>query len=288
MLHAVEPATLDASLITVNFLTIDRVKKLLSSIAAAKPTRTHEVILVENGSSDPTQEMLETHFPEVRYRYAENRGFSAGNNRGMEIARGRYYILLNPDTELDAGTIDAWIDWMDAHPEIGISGPRLVYPDGSPQPSAYRYHGIWTPLLRRTWLGKTTSGKRMLDRFEEPFLNKYEDHGEVEWLLGAAVCVRREIAHELGGMDERFFLYLEDEDFCRRARAAGYRVTQVFDLQIRHVYGKLSQGLSWFEMVRKKASREHIKSGFRYLLRYEVIGRLPGKKTTISTKNLWI
>lgn len=288
MLHAIEPATLDASLITVNYLTIDRVKKLFSSMKASKPLRTHEVILIENGSSDPTRELLEAHFPDGRYRYAENRGFSAGNNRGMEVARGRYYILLNPDTELNPGMIDAWMDWMDAHPEIGISGPTIVYPDGSPQPSAYRYHGIWTPLLRRTWLGKTTWGKRLLDTFEQPFLTKREDYAEVEWLLGAALCVRREIAHELGGMDERFFLYFEDEDFCRRARAAGYRVAQISTLTIRHAYGKLSQGLSWFEMLRKKASREHIKSGIRYLLRYEIFGRFPGKKTTISTKNLWI
>lgn len=269
MLYTIEPATLQASLITVNFRTIDRLKRLLLTLKEHPPTCTHEMIVVENDSPDPTAEFLGREYPATRYRHAENRGFAAGNNRGMEIARGRYYVLLNPDIEVPAGAIDAWIEWMDAHPDVAISGPALIYPDGSSQGSAYRYHRLITPILRRTWLGNTAWGKRQLmQEYEYDATWLAQEPRDVDWLLGAALCLRREAAQVLGGLDEAYFLYFEDEDLCRRAKRLGMRVVYLPQITLTHVYGKLSRTTSWLDVFRKRVVREHMKSAIRYFARY--------------------
>lgn len=269
MLHTVEPADRDVSIITVNFRTIERLKRLIASLFAHPIRSSWEMIVVENNSPDPTADWLQHTYPSVRYRHAQNHGFAAGNNRGMEIARGRYYLLLNPDVEVPEGVIDAWIGWMDAHPDVALSGPAVCYPDGSPQGSAFRYHRLLTPLLRRTWLGDTAWGKAYLAQsyeYDAAWLGA--EPRDVEWLLGAAICLRREAAHVLGGLDERFFLYFEDEDLCRRAKQLGMRVVRLPHISVTHVYGKLSQTHSWLDVFRKRAVREHLKSAVRYFTRY--------------------
>lgn len=271
MIRASVPASLDVSCITVNFRTLARLEKLLESIEIAPPIHTHEMIVIENNSPDRTRERLAERFPWVHYAWAENGGFGAGNNRGMELAHGRYYLLLNPDTRVTTGMIDRWIAWMDAHPEVAISGPALVYPDGSPQASAFRYHDLLTPFLRRTPLGRTAWGKKHLARFESFALKTHDDYVEVEWLLGAALCIRREAALALNGLDERYFLYFEDEDFCRRAREAGFLLAYLPFLTLEHAYGKLSQITSWLDLFRKRAIREHIKSACLYFWRFGIV-----------------
>lgn len=271
MLRKLEPATLDTSLITVNFRTIGRLERLLESLERHRPQVSHEFIVVENGSTDPTEHLLNTRFPWARYHFARNDGFAAGNNRGMELARGRYFMLVNPDVEIRPGVIDAWVRWMDAHPDVGISGTRLVYPDQSHQPAAFRYHRLLTPLLRRTRLGQTEWGKRYLVDYEYTVPEGIGEEGmEAEWLLGAALCLRREVAEKLGGLDEAFFLYFEDEDLCRRAWRAGYRVVHLPHLTMQHAYGKLSHTASWTDVFRKRAVREHVKSFIRYFWRYKL------------------
>lgn len=269
MIRKTEPATLDTSLITVNFRTIGRLERLLETIERHRPQVSHEYIVVENGSPDPTEHLLTTRFPWARYHRTENRGFAAGNNRGMELGHGRYFLLLNPDVEIFPGMIDAWIRWMDAHPDVGISGPRLVYPDQGHQPAAFHFHRLLTPLLRRTRLGETAWGKRQLGQYERVIPEGIGEDGiDAEWLLGAALCLRRETALALGGLDERFFLYFEDEDLCRRAWRAGYRVTHLPHITLQHAYGKLSHVTSWKDVFRKRAVREHVKSFIRYFARY--------------------
>lgn len=270
MLRAAEPVSKDVSVITVNFRTIAPLERMILSFERSRPTISHELIIVENGSTDPTRHLLETRFPWVRYHLAKNEGFSAGNNRGAEIAVGRYLLFLNPDAELTEGAIDTWIAWMDAHPDVAMSGPSIVYPDGSPQASTFRYHKLITPLLRRTRLGDTRWGKKHLQRFEQPFLVHYGDHAEVEWLLGAAICIRREVAYALNGWDERYFLYFEDEDLCRRARKLGHRVVYLPHVQVSHAYGKLSKITSFKDVFLKRAIREHIKSAVKYFWRFRV------------------
>lgn len=248
-----------------------RLERLLESIERHRPQVSHEFIVVENGSTDPTEHLLNTRFPWARYHYAQNKGFAAGNNRGMELGHGRYFLLINPDVELFPEVIDAWVRWMDAHPDVGISGTRLVYPDQSHQPAAFRYHRLLTPLLRRTRLGETAWGKQQLVEYEYRIPEEVNEEGvEVEWLLGAALCLRRETAQVLGGLDEGFFLYFEDEDLCRRARRAGHRVVHLPHLKLQHAYGKLSHVTSWKDVFRKRAVREHVKSFVRYFWRYKL------------------
>ena len=268
MLRAAEPTSKDVSIISVNYRMIDHVERLLCSFEAARPTVSHEVILVENGSTDPTKELVSERFPWVRHHTTTNRGLSAGNNRGTELATGRYILFLNPDVVVAPGMIDRWIAWMDAHPDVGISGPTMLFPDGTLQASAFRYHKLLTPFFRRTRLGETAYGKKHLEEYGRHILAQHDDHADVEWLLGAALCIRREAVFALNGWDEQFFLYFEDEDLCRRARVRGHRVVFLHGISMTHVYGRLSHIRAWHDIFRKRAIREHVKSAIKYFWRY--------------------
>lgn len=267
-LRSQELASLDLTIVIVNFALIAHVERLLESLERHPPQATFEVVLVENGSSDPTHDLVRARFPWVRYRRVENRGFAAGNNRGLEIGRGRHFLLLNPDTRVLPGQLDAWIAWSQAHPQVGLTGASLQYPDGRDQRAHFRFHRPLTPFVRRTILGKTAWGARHLAEFQTDPTPHEDGSLRVDWTLAAAALVSREAIYAVDGLDERFFLYFEDEDLCRRLWKQGYEVAHLPFVRIEHRYGKLSKIVSWLDVFRKRPVREHIKSAVRYFWRY--------------------
>lgn len=267
-LHSQEPASLALTIVTVNYATIAHLERLLESLEAHPPGVPFEMIVVENGSSDPTHDLLRRRFPWVRYRWAKNEGFAAGNNRGIEMGRGHHFLLLNPDTRVSAGQIDRWLAWAKEHPEVGLSGAALSYPDGTDQRAHFRFHRPLTPFLRRTSLGTTAWGRRRLAEFEADPAPQPDGSLRVDWTIAAAVLLPRAAVYAADGLDERFFMYFEDEDLCRRLRALGYEIAHLPFVRIEHRYGKLSKMASLLDIVRKRVVREHMKSGLRYFWRY--------------------
>ncbi len=178
-------------------------------------------------------------------------------------------MILNADLILFKDALWQMIEYLENNPQIGLLGPQLLNFNGSIQDSAYRFYRPLTIIYRRTFLGRTKMGKADLDRF----LMKDRDHRvpfDVDWLLGAALMVRRRALEEVGLMDERFFLYFEDVDWCRRYHDAGWRVVYLPAAKMHHYHGRVSKkrnGLG--DILFNKYAWIHIASAIKYFLKYK-------------------
>lgn len=199
----------------------------LESLKRASQRIRLEVLVVDNCSSDGSPEVVRTHFPEARLVVNSiPRGFAANNNIAIKLSRGTYVLLLNPDTEVLDDALETLIAFMDAHPQVGLCGPQLRFPDGSIQPSCRRFP-TWrsvlarrTPLRRFLWNSSLNAHHLMLDT----------DHSqiqEVDWLLGACLMARRTAIDDVGLLDEGYYLYVEDIDWCYRMHQRGWQVFYV-------------------------------------------------------------
>jgi GT2 family glycosyltransferase len=176
-------------------------------------------------------------------------------------------MWLNPDLVIEAGELDKWFDWMEAHPDVGVSGPRLMNADGTDQESCYQFPNPFIPILRRTPLGKLPGCSGMVSRYRMEGLDRTQEH-EVDWVLGAAHLIRRDTFEKVGWFDERFFLYFEDADVCRRVWLAGQRVVYTPVARILHYYQKQSQTKNIWQALKNPVTRIHIASGFKYFAKY--------------------
>ncbi|HOF89614.1 MAG TPA: glycosyltransferase family 2 protein [Armatimonadota bacterium] len=228
------------SISIVNWQTRDDLRRCLASLPGGAPQTPLEVFVVDNASTDGSAEMVAAEFPHVRLlRNPENRGFAHANNVALRQCAGEYLLLLNPDTRVHAGALDALVAGMEAHPEAGIGGAKLLNPDGSVQYSCRRFPTVATGLFRNGALGRLFPGNaRVRDYLMTDF-----DHASVaavDWVSGAALCIRRAVLEQIGLLDESFFMYCEDVDWCYRAGRAGWKVLYFPDAVITHVIGRSS------------------------------------------------
>jgi hypothetical protein len=233
-----ERTSVDCSVVIVNYNTEALLAECLASLEAdAGPEAAVEVIVVDN-SATLRASGLHKRFPWVYLvENRENVGFARASNQGLHLARGRNLLLLNPDTRLRPGAIDALIRHLDAHPEAGVVAPRLLNADGSLQYSCRRFPGLLTVFFGRYSL---------LTRFlpQNPVSRDYLyldwDHAavrEVDWVSGACLMVRREVMEHVGPLDEGYFLFVEDMDWCRRIWDAGWRVVYAPQAIVTHLIG---------------------------------------------------
>jgi GT2 family glycosyltransferase len=184
--------------------------------------------------------MVEEAFPWVRViACEENVGFPRGNNLGLAEARGRFLLLLNPDTEVVGRAVATMQRYLTSHGDIGVVGPQLLNPDGSVQPSRRRFPTVLTAVFESTWL-QPVAPRWVLERFYVGDIPETET-AEVDWLTGACLMVRREVVEQVGGLDEGYFMYSEELDWCRRMREAGWRVVYLPAAQVVHHEGKSSE-----------------------------------------------
>ncbi len=231
---------MDLSIIIVTHNSLSPVGKCLRSLENNPPGGEYEIIVVDNASGDGTPEMIGESFPLVRLIANEdNRGYSKGVNQAFLASSGRYFLILNPDIVVGEDSIDTLVRFMDDTPEAGIAGSKLVFPDGSVQPSCRSFYTVRALFLRRTFLGKLFPRARAL---REHLMSDY-DHAEareIDWIIGACMIVRREAVEEVGLMDERFFLYFEDTDWCYRMKQHGRQVWYVPGSVMVHLYERSS------------------------------------------------
>jgi len=255
------------SIIILNYRTADLIKYQLQRLFKSPPTVEFEVIVVDNNSEDKIQTILQA-FPQVIFvAQAENRGYAAGNNAGIGRAQGKYLLIINPDVIIDGQAIDQLVSFMTVNPTVGIAGPRLEYPNGELQESCSRWPTLMLPLYRRTFLANTKLGKSWLQQY----LYRDWDHQsnkDVDWLFGACLIVSKDALLKVGLLDENFFLYLEDTDWCRRFWLNGYRVTYHNQARVVHYHKRSSAENDFFFGLFSKSSREHIKSFIKYLRKY--------------------
>ncbi|HIC88396.1 MAG TPA: glycosyltransferase family 2 protein, partial [Anaerolineae bacterium] len=200
-----------------------------------------EIIVVDNGSSDGTPEMVAQAFPLVRLiRNRENRGFAAACNQGFAVARGRYLMLLNPDTVVHPGAPDALLACVQADPMVGLVGPRILGPDGRidyrcarrlPTPMSEFWE--WAGVARR-FPDVPFLGHNLMYRWD------HRSDRDVEMISGVCMLMPRAVWEQVGPLDEGYFMYGEDADYCRRVAAAGYRIHYCADAVVEHRGGASS------------------------------------------------
>ncbi len=235
----------DLSIVIVSWNVRDLLRQCLRSILADLSAcqlanlQTCEVIVVDNVSTDGSAEMVQAEFPDVHLTVnAENRGFPAANNQGLAIAEGRYALILNPDTEVVGDALATMVAYADANPDVGVVGPQLLNDDGSVQSSRRRFPNLATALFESTWL-QACASRRLLQRY---YVQDQPDDAtlDVDWVMGAALMVRQEAIEQVGPMDEGYFMYSEELDWCKRFKDAGWRVVYLPSAQIVHYGGKSS------------------------------------------------
>jgi hypothetical protein len=199
-----------------------------------------ELIVVDNGSTDGSVAMLQQAFPAVELiTNTTNRGFSSANNQGLARASGDYLLLLNPDTEIVDDALPRMVEYMERHPRVGMLGPQLRFPEGDVQSSRRRFPTLPILFLESTWLQGLLPRRRLARYYVQ---DRPDDQTQpVDWITGAAMLTRRPVLEAVGGLDERFFMYSEELDWCRRVKDAGWEIHYYPKAQIIHYEGKSSE-----------------------------------------------
>lgn len=258
------------AVVVINYRTAPLVLDCLETLASEIDPSRDRVVVVDNASRDGSLHRLRT---ALRARgwsdWAElvaaerNGGFSAGNNIGLEAVDADAYLLLNSDTQLRPGALRELLHAMEQHPEAGLVSPRLEWPDGTPQKSCFRNPSPASELMRAARTGPVSS---LLHRFEVP-LPLSERPVNVPWTSFACVMIRREALDTVGRMDEGYFLYFEDIDYCRRAHEAGWTVLHWPRARVVHLRGG-SGSVKSAHAQRKRLPRYYFESRARYFAKF--------------------
>lgn len=215
---------IDLSVSIVNTENRDLLAQCLDSIYRTIHQIHCEVWVVDNCSTDGSVEMVRARFPQVAIiENAERLGYSASHNRSLCRCQGRYMLVLNEDMLVLAGALEAMVAFMDAHPRAGMLGCRLLNPDGSLQPSCRTFPNLRIQLFRSLYLDKLFPGNRWTGANYMSYWG-HDTVREVDVIKGCCMLVRREVVEQVGLMDERFFIYYEETDWCYRTKRAGWQI----------------------------------------------------------------
>lgn len=220
-------ADLPISVVIVSYNSRELLRACLTSIELEEPS---EIVVIDNVSSDASAEMVRQDFPKVRLMKSEkNNGYGAAANRAIASCSSKYVLLLNCDTLLSPGSLQALSDYLDQHPQVAIVGPSLVNPDGTPQPSCFRF-----PTPFQTFLNETSLSQIRIGNLSNGSPRVAQ---AVPWVLGAALAIRRLAFESLGGFDSSFFMYFEEVDLCYRLNKAGWQTHFTPAAIVTHVGG---------------------------------------------------
>ncbi|NVI06091.1 glycosyltransferase family 2 protein [Paraburkholderia youngii] len=262
------------SVVIVNYNTPKLVGKCVRSVLELSIADKEDIVVVDNASPDNSFSYLRETLPTgVRLvKTSINRGFGAGVNFGMVGCLRELVLVLNPDTYFVDTSLENAVQLFETEKDVGLVGLDLVFPDGERQFSARRFYSVLDILGRRSPLGRLGVFKRRIDLHMMREAWAAGTPFEAEWVLGTGFIVRRALFGELGGMDEHFFLYMEDVDFCARIWQAGYRVLCVPGARLTHEHQRASAA-----GLLSKAGRRHMNSLWRFSRKYRVpLFRPPG------------
>ncbi len=263
------PGMVDISICTVTLNACDYLRACLASLAENPPRCSYENIVVDNGSSDGTIEMLAQEFPQVRLiKNRDNEGFTRPINQAMQAAEGQYLVLLNPDTLILPGLFDHLLDFLDADPTAGIVGPKVLNRDGSLQKPCRRGESRpWAVISYFLGLSRLFPGSKFFGEYLMNYIDEDQSH-QVAGVAGSCMLIRRAVCDQIGFLDERFFAYQEDADYCHRARQAGWKVFYVPAARLVHYGGQggsrvqpyrsiVAWHRSYFQYYRKHFARDY-------------------------------
>lgn len=265
----------DINIVFLNYLMKDDIVNAVASVLADIKDCPYDVQITVADNSENKDGICEALPAGIKYiDCGGNVGFGRGNTIGFQATPARYYFALNRDTIIpeNSRTIERLIKYMDEHPKIGCIGPKLLNMDGTLQYSCYRFDLpsiLIKPLKHIHFDEKYKWVKKQADKLEM----KDFDHNKtqpVDWVLGAAMIVRQEVVNDVGWFDDRYFMYLEDCDWCRRMWEASWPVYYVHDIVIKHMHARESAKVPgiWKALVKNKLARIHLMSWLKYLLKW--------------------
>ncbi len=251
-----DDVTTDVSVVIVSYNTCEMTKACVASVIKHKGDLVVEIIAVDNQSSDGSAAALRDAFPDITVIDSPaNGGFAYGNGIGFEQARGRFVLLLNPDTQIYPGGLEACVEYMDANPKTGIMGPRVLLEDGTQQSSMMRFLGLtqffFIIFLPSLWLRNTSwFGDLRYARLSRDEVNA------VDAVSGCFMFARRKVIQDVGGLDTRFFMYGEEAEWCSRVRRAGWDIVYNPAIEILHHGAASTAHMSEWKAV--EMTRGHI------------------------------
>ncbi len=228
---------IDVTIVIVNWNTREILKNCLKSIYDDAGPVEYEVVVVDNGSTDGSVDMIKAGFPRAQLiENNKNRGFAAANNQGIALARGRYVLLLNSDTIILDRAVAKTVDFADKHPKAGVVGCRVLNADKTLQLTCFRFPSILNEVLASLYLNKLFPRNKFFGRYRMSWWER-NDIREVDVVTGCFMLVRKEAIDEVGVMDERYFIYTEEADWCYRFMQSGWKRLFTPNAEIIHLHG---------------------------------------------------
>lgn len=259
----------ELSIIVTNYKNPSVLRLCLESLKKNILSENFEILVMDSATEEDTEMMMRENFPDVHFFSHENNvGFLRLVNRGIKKSSGKFLLILNADIIIEKKSVDILIEYLKKNPSTGIVGPKLLNFDGQIQPSCFQFYTPLIILFRRTKIGKFRFAKRKISEFL--YKNRdLEKPQEVDWIMGSAMMTSRKIVEKVGLMDERFFMYFEDVDWCRRFWEKGFKVVYYPYARMFHYHGKGSASQSAIRAIfLNKLTREHIKSAVKYFWKY--------------------
>ncbi|MFA6391383.1 MAG: glycosyltransferase family 2 protein [Patescibacteria group bacterium] len=257
------------SIIILNYKSEGLVRYCIKNILKSNIGLEYEIIVVDNASPNGGVEKLKIEYPAIRFiELKENNGFSAGNNAGIKAAKGKYISIMNPDIVVSPGSFEKLVDFMDRNSDVGCSGPKLLNPDGTIQNSCLRFPTGIMPLYRRSPLGKSSSGQRYLKHY---LMHDFDHNSNipVDWLFGACIIARKSAIDDVGLLDEKYFLYIGDTDWCRMFWEKGYKVYYVAESKMIHYHHRESAANPGISGVFNYVTRIHLRDFYHYTKKFK-------------------
>jgi N-acetylglucosaminyl-diphospho-decaprenol L-rhamnosyltransferase len=233
----------DVSVVVVTYDALPWLTRALDSV------RGHELVVVDHGSTDDTLGVVRSRYPEALVVQQDNKGYGAGLNAGMRVASGKWFLLLNSDAWADGDAVERLVSFAEAHPSAAVVGPRLRNTDGTLQRSVRGFPSLWRLATEYLFLRKLAPGSNALNAFYGGGFD-HDTARAADWLYGPVLLVRREAVEAVGPLDEDFFMFSEETDWCRRFWDAGWEVWFTPDAEFTHVGGATHGGRLFQENVR--------------------------------------
>jgi N-acetylglucosaminyl-diphospho-decaprenol L-rhamnosyltransferase len=229
----------------------------------------YELIVADSATGEATEMMMREEYPEAKFfPHRRNVGFQKMIRKGYEMSQGDFILFLNSDIIVTHGSVEKLLGAVKGNSQVGMAGPKLLNYNGTLQYSCFHFYRMLTVIYRRTFLKKFAFARKHLDWF----LMKDCDHAksmEADWIMGSAMMVRREAVEKVGLMDPRFFMYMEDVDWCRRFWEKGMKVLYYPDSVMHHYHGKGSDKGNFFQSIFfNRLTWVHIASAAKYFLKY--------------------
>lgn len=260
---------MELSIIITSYKNPELLKVCIDSIRKNIILADYEIIVADSDTEESTELMIQEGYPGIKFLPSkENIGFSGTVNAGLKVAQGKYILILNGDIVVKKDSIEKLLGYIKNNPEVGIVGPQLLSFNEAFQPSTFRFYTPLTIIYRRTFLGKFGFAKKHLEKFLMKDFD-FQSVREVDWIMGSSLMTSREAVEKVGPMDDRFKLYFEDTDWCRRFWENGYKVVYVPEAKMYHYHGRGSAGKGVLRLLlSNKLTWIHIGSAIKYFMKY--------------------